>query len=83
MRLTKVQKFLKENGIDYEYNEVRGCGGIVIPGLKGKTYTIDEYTANKGCTPIGIFTNLGGRNDVSSQRGIVRLLEQIVTNKEE
>jgi hypothetical protein len=57
MRLTKVQKALKEAGISYEYRETKGCGEITFEH-EGKRYMVDEITGNHGNKPSGLYTSI-------------------------
>ena len=42
MRLARIQAFLRERGIDYQYTENDGCGGIEFT-RRGLAYHIWEY----------------------------------------
>lgn len=62
MRLTKVQKKLKELGIEYNYIQkeatyiLNETGEIDFKDLDGNRYTISEHTGS-GKTVQGIMTN--------------------------
>lgn len=47
MRLTKIQAYMKEKGMKYEYYEENGCGSIEFIH-KGLSYHIWEYPEEEG-----------------------------------
>lgn len=47
MRLTKIQAYMKEKGMKYEYYEENGCGSIEFIH-RGLSYHIWEYPEEEG-----------------------------------
>lgn len=58
MRLQKIQKFLRENNIDYKYSSDTYCdyefGEIDIKSDKTVVTSICEITGNRGNKPSGL-----------------------------
>lgn len=80
MRLTKVQKALKEARIPYEYEETVHMGevfGEIRFSCDGKMYMVEEISGTRGKKPSGIYTNIRGWRDRANQ---VKIAEAI-TNK--
>lgn len=77
MRLTKIQKALKQENIEYAYQENKGCGEIDFK-YEGKNYMVHEITGNHGNTPIGIYTNIQKMCQFGKQG---RIVEAIITKK--
>mgnify|MGYP000925366397 CR=1 FL=1 len=79
MRLTKIQKYLKNLGIEYEYEyeyeKKYGCGEIIFD-YNNKTYYISEITGNRGNTIIGVVMN--GVRYPTSQKRIIDYLDTIL-----
>lgn len=77
MRLTKVQKKLKELGISYSYEETdfngNKFGDIWVKGTGTKRYNIGEVTSITGSTVSGIWVN-GGEYD--SQKEAISWIER-------
>jgi len=59
MRLTKIQKALKNLGIEYRYYEdTEGiCGGVCFD-FKNHYYSFAEVKGKRSKTPIGIWSNI-------------------------
>ncbi len=86
MRLQKLQKFLKENNIDYTYSSDKYSnnefGTIHIKNSETGFYSLSEVTGNRGNTPSGImafYEDLKtGRKEkyiLSSQTEIINRIE--------
>ena len=60
MRLEKIQNLLKEKSLEFQYNEVDGCGSLDFD-YRGVPYHIWEYQENGW----GVETNVkhGGYNE--------------------
>lgn len=77
MRLTKVQKKLKELDIDYTYKEQHGTGELYYYDKDKNRYAVLEFTSNTGNTVIGILTTGKDFNyDTYNQTRIVNWLEE-------
>ncbi|MDD4779187.1 MAG: hypothetical protein PHT02_01095 [Tissierellia bacterium] len=74
MRLTKIQKALKEMNIEYRYEENNRCGEIRFE-KNNKIFMIEEYVGNNGKTPIGIYTNINKIGQYGSQDYIANLIK--------
>ncbi len=77
MRLTKVQKALKQTGILYDYREVLDNGeifGQIFFRYNNKNYMVDEITGNNGRKPSGVYTNIQNRRDAWNQTKIAEAI---------
>ncbi len=82
MKLTKIQKFLKENNVAYNIDiDKYGFSTITIKDNRTKYKTISEITGIKGKTVNGILVFLedGGKRksiELTSQQEIINRLEK-------
>lgn len=88
MRLSKIQKFLKENNIDYKYttNTYSGYefGSISINSEKTNFSKIDEITGTRGIKPSGIYVSYyDKKNKKSTSYTILNQTEVIERIKKE
>lgn len=91
MRLSKIQKFLKENNINYKYSVDKYSnnefGTITIQDSKTKFTSFSEVTGTRGTKVNGIFVSYRENNrsisyTSSSQINIInRLKEDIESRK--
>lgn len=77
MRLTKVQKKLKELGVTYSYEETdfngNKFGDIWIKGVDTKNYNIGEITSVTGSTVSGIWVS---GTEYDSQKEVISWIER-------
>lgn len=77
MRLTKVQRKLKNLNVEYSYREVQETGELFFKDKDGNRYSVMEFTGITGNTVIGIMTSgIDFNFDTYNQWRIVKWLEE-------